>query len=96
MDIYAIQHATNIEVRFFLFAGLFQRAIVQSAHVLSQWTFNPKPVEWGFLLANLLGFEGKDSEDVVDFLKKQPADSITYAVHKLQQRHANVNKNLKI
>lgn len=64
--------------------------------MLSQWAFNPKPIEWGFLLAKILGFKGSGNEEAGEFLKKQPADKITKAVHTMQQRHKNVNKKFPI
>lgn len=56
--------------------GLFHKAIMQSGVLWCSWCKNENYSVRGFRLAALLGEKSKDPEEVVEFLRKVPAEDI--------------------
>lgn len=59
-----------------LFSGLFNKAIIQSDFGNTYYGSKRNLPKLGFKLGEKLGFNEKDPEKLVEFLKKQPADEI--------------------
>lgn len=57
-------------------SGLFHKAIMQSGVLWCSWCKNENYSVRGFRLAALLGEKSKDPEEVVEFLRKVPAEDI--------------------
>ena len=56
--------------------GFFHKAIMQSGVLWCSWCKNENYSVRGFRLAALLGEKSKDPEEVVEFLRKVPAEDI--------------------
>lgn len=59
--------------------GLFRSVITQSGSFLNPWTFATDPTRQGFRLGQALGYHGNSSDELVQFLKKIPAQALTEA-----------------
>ncbi|KAG6794781.1 esterase E4-like [Apis mellifera caucasica] len=59
--------------------GLFHKAIGQSGVLWSAWCRNQSQPDRGFKLAATLGKKSEDPEEVVEFLRKVPAEDIVNA-----------------
>lgn len=60
--------------------GLFQRAISQSGSALNPWSISDNTTERAYRLAEILGFKGGSSEELLTFLRQAPYRKIVEAV----------------
>ena len=62
--------------------GLFHRAISQSGSALNPWSLADNSIERAYRLAELLGFKGGTTEDLLHFLRQVPYRKLIEAVPK--------------
>lgn len=60
--------------------GLFNRAIMQSGSALSDWSWQRNPEEAAFVLAEKLGFNSSDKEEVLNYLRKVKPEELSKAI----------------
>lgn len=66
--------------------GLFHKAIVQSSSALNNWTLDMNPYQPVLDLAKELGLETQCKFEIVDILKKMPAEEIFAAFGRMTMR----------
>ena len=65
-----------------VFSGLFHKAIIQSASVLTNWAIGRK--DGAICLAKALGFQSNDEREILTFLRKVPAVDLLKASQKVR------------
>ncbi|CAG9856744.1 unnamed protein product [Phyllotreta striolata] len=70
--------------------GLFKAAICESASALSPWAYQADPIKYTRLLASTINPEfansNASSQEIYDFLRKQPADVVDRAGYKIYKK----------
>lgn len=73
---------------------MFHQAIVQSGTVLAPWGFNKSPKEGAIKLAQYMGFNTTDENELYDFFMGQSATILVNAYADFQIKMVNLQKNI--
>lgn len=72
-------------------SGLFHKAIISAGNALVPWAFNDDQVNVGFRIGRRLGFTGDNSEELAEFLRRQPAVALKDAATDEYKNFIQVN-----
>lgn len=77
-----------------LFAGLFNKAIIQSGSALAPWSLSYNYKEVANELGQRLNFPGGSTLELLDFLKKQNASDLTRVGYEMRFDLVKVSEQL--